>query len=83
MMPDPRIKFHVSLSIQNAAQSDIYTNCRAAQASGGIGALDQTGQRQLRHVSNIAVTKVTAQRDYCGIQPMSALPPKADMVRCN
>jgi hypothetical protein len=36
----------VSLSIQNAAQSDIYTNCRAAQASGGIGALlDETGQR--------------------------------------
>ena len=74
----------MSLSIQNAAQSDIYTNCRAAQASGGIGALlDETDQRQLRHVSNIAVTKVTAQRDYCGIQPMSALPPKADMVRCN
>jgi hypothetical protein len=45
--------------------------------------MDQTGQRQPRHVGNIAVTKVTAQRDYCGIQPMSALPPKADMVRCN
>ena len=43
--------------------------------------VDQPAQRQLRHVGNITIAKVTAQREHGG-QPMSAFGGKADMPFC-
>ena len=43
--------------------------------------MDQLAQRQLRHVGNITIAKVTAQREHGG-QPMSAFGGKVDTTFC-
>ena len=69
MMPDPRIKFHVSLSIQNAAQSDIYTNRRAAQVDQNealMGSMPAYATREERtHGRERANRKATTIRPQC------------------
>jgi hypothetical protein len=42
--------------------------------------VDETAQRHPRHVGNIAVTKVTTQREYCGNPANVRFAPKADMI---